>query len=113
MKNLFLFAIVLTFVSCNSNSSSNWSKDEMDLCVSGMSVGMLSEPGATEALEAMGENMDDVTNCLCQKLSKEHASFAEAGAKLATMSEKDAVIMLMPCFSESTQKLMQLGIDQM
>tara|TARA_B100000524_G_scaffold348003_1_gene251264 strand:- start:297 stop:956 length:660 start_codon:yes stop_codon:yes gene_type:complete len=108
MKNLFLFAIAITFVSCNS---SKWSKEDMQRCSDEIKLGMKSDPDALEVFEAMGEDMDYVSKCICKKLSDEFDSYIEADVKLINISENEAALRMMPCLSEPTQKLMQLGLD--
>lgn len=114
MKYLPLLLCVFFLISCGGKKTSkkgSWTSDDMSQCIQDSRLGMASDPETFQMFEMLGEDMDDVINCFCKEFENNHASYAVAEIAADMMSEEEAGLMLLNCFSESTQKMMQLGLE--
>tara|TARA_B100000902_G_C26813959_1_gene670580 strand:- start:88 stop:450 length:363 start_codon:yes stop_codon:yes gene_type:complete len=114
MKYLPLLLITIFLFSCGGKKTSekgSWTSDDMNQCITDSKLGLASEPESLQMFEMLGEDMDDVITCFCKDFENTHASYAVAEIAADMMSEEEAGLILVGCMSESTQKMMRLGLE--
>ena len=114
MKYLSLLLCLFFLISCGGNKISkkgSWTSDDMNKCIKDSKLGIESEPEVYQMFDMLGEDIDEVMDCLCKELENEHASYAVAEIAIDIMSDEEAGLFMLGCMSESTQKMMRLGLE--
>ena len=123
MKYLSILLIAFFMISCggekkSSNSSDksikgNWTKTDLKDCADDILTGMrLEAPQEYKMFESLGEDMDEVANCMCKQVETMYTSYIIADIQIENdMNEEDAAMLLVGCMGKETQDLYRLGLQ--
>lgn len=115
---LLSFFIVFLLTSCGGDSSKKgaWSSSDLNKCRSDAKEGMQEEMTSEELtsfVSLYGTTVDDLCDCMCNKLEDMYSSFAECNANIdSDMTEDDAAAMILACMLSSDYDSEEVDSDE-
>ena len=88
----------------------SWTKKDMQKCIKESQSEMDEE--ALKMFEMLDEDVDEMMKCMCEQLEERYRSFNAADLSVEEdISERESMIMVMDCVSETTRNIIKMGME--
>ena len=90
----------------------SWTKKDMKKCIKDGLSELEKDEESVKMFEVLDEDVDEVMKCMCEQLEDRYKSWNAADLSAEEdISERESMIMLMDCVSESTQNILKMGME--